>query len=237
MNVVDLKNIVLLVTKKIWNSVNLECKIMSQVRKIMFKQIVAVLFDWRLSYSLFQYGCYIHAIIVFQWFFRSLPSEVLCIISGEYTGYCLTHLFCHNDLFTLQFYACVDDTFLVPNKSIQHLLGRQWEIIEENIYFCRSISRFISLVFLSASVTWNILSLSQLSLDFESLSMSLFGCFQFWVHTHFPEVIYPRYGLGGIIFLIWTAPQCDLEKWVSNDRPYLSRHLQATSIILLFLLY
>ena len=104
-------------------------------------------------------------------------------------------------------------------------------------YFCRSISRFVSLVFLSASVTLNILSLYQLSLDFESFSMSLFGCFQFWVHTHFPEVIYPRYGLGGIIFLTWTALQCDLEKWVSNDRPYLSRHLQATSIILLFLLY
>ena len=76
-------------------------------------------------------------------------------------------------------------------------------------YFCRLISRFISLVFLSASVTWNILSLYQLSLDFESFSMSLFGCFQFWVHTHFPEVIYPRYGLGGIIFLTWTALQCD----------------------------
>ena len=42
MNVVDLKNIVLLVTKKIWSSVNLECKIMSQVRKIMLKQIVSV---------------------------------------------------------------------------------------------------------------------------------------------------------------------------------------------------
>ena len=237
MNVVDLKNIVLLVTKKIWSSVNLECKIMSQVSKIMFKQIVAVLFDWRFSYSPFQYGCYIHAVIVLQWFSRSLPSEVLCIISGEYTRYRLPHLFCHNDLFTLQFYACVDDTFLVPNESLQHLLGRQWEIVEENIYFCRSISRFISLVFLSASVALNILSLYQLSPHFEHFSMSLFGRFCFWAHTHFPEVICPRYGFGGIIFLIWTAPQCDLEKWVSNDQPYLSRHHQATSIILLFLLY
>ena len=183
------------------------------------------------------YGCCIHAVIVFQWFFRSLPSEVLCIISGEYTRYCLTHLFCHNDLFTLQFYACVDDTFLVPNKSVQHLLGRQWEIIEENIYFCRSISRFISLVFLSDSVALNILSLYQLSLHFENFSVSLFGRFRLWAHTHFPGVICPRYGLGGIIFLIWTAPQCDLEKRVSNDQPYLSRHLQVTSIILLFLLY
>ena len=164
MNVVDLKNIVLLVTKKIWSSVNLECKIMSQVSKIMFKQIVAVLFDWRFSYSPFQYGCYIHAVIVLQWFSRSLPSEVLCIISGEYTRYCLPHLFCHNDSFTLQFYACVDDTFLVPNESVQHLLERRWEIIEENIYFYRLISGFISLVFLSASVALNILSLYQLSL-------------------------------------------------------------------------
>ena len=207
MNVVDLKNIVLLVTKKIWSSVNLECKIMSQVYKIMFKQIVAVLFDWRFSYSLFQHGCYIHAVIVFHWFFRNLPSEVLCIISGEYTWYHLPHLFCHNDLFTLQFYACVDDTFLVPNESVQHLLEK-WEIIEENIYFCRSISRFISLVFLSASVTLNILSLYQLSLDFESFSVSLFGRFRFWAHTHFPEVICPRYGLGDIIFLspsVWLG--------------------------------
>ena len=179
MNVVDLKNIVLLVTKKIWSSVNLECKIMSQVRKTMLKQIVAVLFDWKFSYSPFQYGCYIHAVIVFQWFFCNLPSEVLCIISGEYTRYRLPHLFCHNDLFTLQFYASVDDAFLVPNESVQHLQERQWEVIEENIYFCRSISRFISLVFLSASVALNISSLYQLSLDFESFSMSLFRRFRF----------------------------------------------------------
>ena len=237
MNVVDLKNIVLLVTKKIWSSVNLECKIMSQVSKIMFKQIVAVLFDWRFSYSPFQYGCYIHAVILFQWFFRSLPSELLCIISEEYTRYRLPHLFCHNDLFTLQFYACIDDKFLVPNESVQHLLERQWEIVEENIYFCRSISRFISLVFLSVSVALNILSLYQLSLHCENFSMSLFGRFRFWEHTHFPEVICPRYGLGCIIFLIWTAPRCDLEKWASNDQPYLSRYLQVASIILLFLLY
>ena len=85
MNVVDLKNIVLSVTKKIWSSVHLECKIMSQVRKIMFKQIVAVLFDWRFSYSPFQYGRYIHAVIVFQWFFRSLPSEVLYYFRRIYT--------------------------------------------------------------------------------------------------------------------------------------------------------
>ena len=203
----------------------------------MFKQIVAVLFDWRFSYSPFQYGRYIHAVIVFQWFFRSLPSEVLCIILGEYTRYCLPHLFCCNDLFTLQFCACVDDTFLVPNESVQHLLERQWEIIEENINFYRSISRFISLVFLSTSVTLNILSLYQLSLDFENFSMSLLGHFRFWAHTLFPEIICPRYGLGGIIFLKGTAPQCDLQKWVSNDWPYLSRHLQATSIISLFLFY
>ena len=48
-NVVDLTNIVLLVTKKIRSSINPECKIMSQVRKIMFKQTVRVLFEYCLK--------------------------------------------------------------------------------------------------------------------------------------------------------------------------------------------
>ena len=183
-------------------------------------------FDWRFSYSPFQYGCYIHAVIVFQWFFRSLPSEVLYIISGGYTRYCSSYLFCRNDLFTFQFCACVDYTFLIPNESVRHLLERQWEIIEENINLCRSINRFIFLVFLSTSAALNILSLYQLFFDFGTFPMCLFGPFRFWAPTRFPEVICPRYGPGGIIFLIWIVPQCDLEKWVSNDRPYLSRHLQ-----------
>ena len=38
----ELKNIVLLVPKKIWGSVNPVCKIMSQVHRIMFKQIFSV---------------------------------------------------------------------------------------------------------------------------------------------------------------------------------------------------
>ena len=205
---------------------------MSQVCKIMFKQIVPVLFDWRFSYSPFQYGRYIHVVIVIQWFFRSLPSEVPCIISGGYTRYRSLYLFSRNDLFTFQFCACEDDTFLIPNESVRH-----WEIIEENINFCRSISRFIFLVFLSTSAALNMLCLYQLFLDFETFPMCLFGHFRSWVPTRFPKVICPRYGPGGIIFLIWTAPQRDLENWVSNDRPYLSKHLQATSIILLFLLY
>ena len=160
------------------------------------------------------YGCYIHGFIAFQWFFRNLPSELVCIISGGYTWYRLPHLFCRNDLFTFQFCACVDDTFLVSNESARHLLERQWEIIEEKIYFCGSISGFISLVFLSTSVALSILSLYQLFRDSETFSMSLFGHFQFWAPTRFPEVICPRYGPRGIISLIWTAPQCDLEKWV-----------------------
>ena len=172
---------------------------MPQVRKVMFKQIVPVMLDWRISYSLFQYGRYIHVVIVFQWFFHSLPSEVPCIISGGYTRYCLPYLFCRNDLFTFRFCACVDDTFLVPNESVQHLLERQWEIMEENINFCRLINRFIFLVFLSTLVALNILSLYQLSLDFETFPLCLFGHFRFWVPTHFPEIICPRYGPGGII--------------------------------------
>ena len=171
---------------------------------------------WRFSDSPFWYGCYIHAVIIFQWFFRSLPSKVLCIISGGYTWYHLPHLFCRNDLFTFQFCTWVDDTFLVPNESLRHLEERQWEIIVENINFRRLISRFISLVFLSTSVASNILSLYQLSLDFETFFMSLFGRFLFWAHTHFPEVICPTYCVGGIIFFIRTAAQCDLEKWVSK---------------------
>ena len=48
-NVVDLKNIVLLVTKKIRSSITTECKIMSHVRKIIFKQTVPVLFEYFLK--------------------------------------------------------------------------------------------------------------------------------------------------------------------------------------------
>ena len=48
-NVVDLKNIVLLVTKKIRSSITPECKIMSHVRKIIFKQTVPVLFEYFLK--------------------------------------------------------------------------------------------------------------------------------------------------------------------------------------------
>ena len=180
---------------------------MSQVRKIMFKQIVPVLFDWRFSYSPFQYGRYIHAVIVFQWFFCSLPSEVPCIISGEYTRYHLPYLFSCKDLFTFQFCACVDDTFLVPNKSVQHLLERQWEIIEEYIYFCRSISRFISLVFYQLQLLWTYWVFTSYLLILKLFPpMYLFGHFRFRAPTRFPEVICPRYGPGGIIFLIWTAP-------------------------------
>ena len=54
------------------------------------------------------------------------------------------------------------------------------------------MSRFIYLVFLSTSITSNILCLYQLFLDFENC-LSLFGCFPFSVPTFFPEVICSRY--------------------------------------------
>ena len=103
--------------------------------------------------------------------------------------YTIPHLFCRSDLFIFQkFCTCVDDTFLVPNES-------GWQSRERFIYFCRSISRFISLVlfFFSTSVALNIFSFYQLSLDSETFFMSLFGCSQFWAPTRFPEVICPGY--------------------------------------------
>ena len=99
---------------------------------------------------------------------------------------CLPFSFAHAQMIRFQF--------------IRHL--RQSEIVEENINFCRSISRLIFLVFLSTSAALNILSLYQLSLDFETFPMCLFGHFRFWTSTCFPEVICPRYVAGGIIFPI-----------------------------------
>ena len=56
-------------------------------------------------------------------------------------------------------------------------------------------------MFFSTSVALNILSLYQLSLDFETFFMSLFGHFPFWVPTCFLEVICPRYGPDCIVYV------------------------------------
>ena len=236
MNVVDLKNIVLLVTKKIWSSVNLQCKIMSQSPR-----------------NYVQTNC--GSVVRLEVFLLSVPIRTLltcshCVpmIFPQSTQRCTLYYFRRiytillTASFLLQWFVYppilrMCRWYIFSSQRVCTTFAGETEIIEENINFYRSISRFISLVFLSTSVTLNILSLYQLSLDFENFSMSLLGHFRFWAHTLFPEIICPRYGLGGIIFLKGTAPQCDLQKWVSNDWPYLSRHLQATSIISLFLFY
>ena len=106
---------------------------------------------------------------------------------------------------------------LVPNKFHDNHWkdSEKWwsEVLHKERFICILISRLISIIFLSTFVL-NILSLCQLFCDSETFSMSLFGHFQFWAPTRFPKVICPRYRPGGIISLIWTAPQCDLEKWV-----------------------
>ena len=48
---------------------------------------------WGFSDFLFQYVRYIHAVIVFQGFYSSLRSEVLCIISVGYTQCDFYHIF------------------------------------------------------------------------------------------------------------------------------------------------
>ena len=58
------------------------------------------------------------------------------------------------------------------------------------------------------------MSLYQLLRDFENF-MSLFGCFHFWVLTHFPEVICPRYDPGMASNI--TCHYCDYRLWHSVD--------------------
>ena len=124
---VELKSVDLLVMKKIWNLVNLVCKKMSQVCKIMFKQIVPMWFQcflkalewnfdnlfesnlwtrdivcWGFPDSPLWYRHYMQAVIVFQCFFCSLPSELVYYFRRIYTMWFLPHLFCHHYLFTFQ---------------------------------------------------------------------------------------------------------------------------------------
>ena len=49
----------------------------------------------------------IHAAIMFQWFFCSLPTELVCVISGGYGKFC----------------TCEVGTFLVPNESYDNITG------------------------------------------------------------------------------------------------------------------
>ena len=108
------------------------------------KIILRTIGQWEFLDSLLWYRCYIQAIIVFHWICLELTQLAsLYYFNRIYKMWFLPHLLSHHDLFSFQkFCTCVDDTFLVPVRFI-----------------CISISRFISLIFISIPVAWNILSL------------------------------------------------------------------------------
>ena len=108
------------------------------------KIILRTIVQWEFLDSLLWYRCYIQAIIVFHWICLELTQLAsLHYFNRIYKMWFLPHLLSHHDLFSFQkFCTCVDDTFLVPVRFI-----------------CISISRFISLIFISIPVAWNISSL------------------------------------------------------------------------------
>ena len=113
-----------------------------------------------------------------------------------YTMWFLPHVFCHHDLFTLQkFCACIDKTFLVPNKSTWQSSEKPdglmaWtSSLQEERFIWRLINRFISLIFYQLQLLWRYWVFTCYSMILEILCMSLFGRFQFWVPTHFLNLI------------------------------------------------
>ena len=131
----------------------------------------------------------IQVVIVLQWFFCSLPSMLVCIISGGYTHCDFYHIFsaamiCLPSKYFVQ-------TFLVLHESHDNHWRdneKEWsEVFHKERFSCILISRFILLTFLSTWLALNILSLRELFRDYENF-MSLFGCFQFWAPTCLPEV-------------------------------------------------
>ena len=116
-------------------------------------------------------------------FFCNRPSELVCIISGRYTQ-CD---FCRHYLFTFpNFCGCVDDTFLVPNESAWQSLERQREIMVwsssllEERFICRSISRYISLMFNQLQFLSTYCVFTNYFVILKNFCMPLFGRFQFW---------------------------------------------------------
>ena len=65
-------------------------------------------------------------------------------------------------------------------------------------FICRSISRFIPLIFFffSTSVVLNIRVFTSHFMILKIFYMSLFGHFRFWAPNYFPDVIWPRYNPG-----------------------------------------
>ena len=107
------------------------------------------------------YGLCIEAVTVFQLFFLQPTQRASSYYFRKiYRIWFLSHLFCRHDLFTFQiFCACVEDTFLVPNESHDNRWReseKQWsQVLHEYRFICISISRFISLIFLSTSFALN----------------------------------------------------------------------------------
>ena len=133
-------------------------------------------------------------------FFSSQPSKLVCIISGRYTQCDFCHIFSHHDLLTfIKFCACIDETFLVPNESTWQSLEKPdglmaWRYsLHKERFICRSVSRFISLIFYQLQLLWTYWVFTGYFVILKILCMSQFGCFQFWGPTHFPEVICLRY--------------------------------------------
>ena len=129
--------------------------------------------------------------IALQWFFCSLPSELVCIISGGYTR-CEFFFFATINCLPSKKIACVDDTFLVPNQSARQSQKRQREImvwssarrdiylqIDKNIYFYHFSFNFSC--FGSYFLFWIV------------FCKSLFGRFRFLASTSFAKEIFRRY--------------------------------------------
>ena len=129
---VKLKNVMLIVMKKISGSAKPMCKNISQVCKNTFKQIFLVLFQcflkalewhfykvifwtrdifhWGFPDSPFQYRCYIQAVIVFQWFLLQLTQQAsLCYFKKIY-------------IYILDFYCIFPAAMIcLPSKNFVHV--------------------------------------------------------------------------------------------------------------------
>ena len=73
---------------------------------------------WGFSDSSMQFRCYIQAVIVFQGFFLQPTQQAsLHYFRKIYIMWFLPQHLCHNDFTFQKFWAFIDDTLLVPNKS------------------------------------------------------------------------------------------------------------------------
>ena len=128
-------------------------------------------------------------------FLQSTQQASLYYFSRVYTNRYTQCDFYH--IFTFQkFYACIDDTSLLPNESAWQLLDKQqevmvWSTAQREIYF-QNDKNDISLIFLSTSVAFNIWVITSYFMILKIFCMSLFRHFWFLVPTCFPEIICPR---------------------------------------------